>query len=272
MDARHFVHFFLASLIIFNTQAENTYKPNKTLELINRNALMNGLNSWAINTLKGSVPTPTAPEDYQKLAQVIQLELGMTTPIIVHEFDPIEIQIIDMFFGFTPEISSAPGLIKINRKKLEQQSAAYIFFAFYSELFKLQHNEFATNMAVSYTVWPLAAFGSYRFLQAHSAYCKQHWMMAGFTAAAIAAAVTNCIGYFNQNRLYHEADRFAAHALGCHNCLEEVIATRESWSEKERASRYRWGKFVPISELRAIAQELKRNELVCEDHKQMHEQ
>lgn len=269
MDAKRFIFFFLVSLVSVNVNATSTYRPNKILELTNRNWLTNnttdfltGLNHEQVKSLV------SAPREYQELVKTIKDELAITQEIAVCEMDPIVANFLTSLFGFTPEITRRSGALMLNIEKLDQQSNAERKYAFYRELFKVQHNEFAVATLIGFAVWPLSAVISYRLLRNHWSFAARHGIITGFTAGALGAVIINLVARPHQKCLAHEADRFAAHALKCHHCLEEVIAAHEHWSAEERKGRDKWEIYVSTAELQSIAQELKEKNLVCDEHNQ----
>lgn len=268
MNTKRFVLFFLMSLVSVNINATSTYQTNKILELTSRNPLTNNTTDFLTGMYHDQTKNLiSAPREYQELVKTLKDELAITQEIAVCEMDPIVAQLFKSMFGFTPEITRRSGLLMLNIEKLDQQSNAERKYALYRELFKQQHNEFAVAALTAFTVLPLSGFISYRLLRNHWSFAARHGIITGFAAAALGTLITNLVARPHQKCLAHEADRFAAHALNCHHCLEEVIAAHERWSAEERKGRDKWGIYVSTSELQAIAQKLKEKNLVCETHK-----
>ena len=252
-----------------------TYQPNTLIAAINKNRFAQWLTKKQAPIFAQIAQTPAAQE-YQQLAQEAQEVFKIKETLQIRNAPETLIQMIKKTTGFTFSGLYMPGTIFINEKKLDKTTYGAKRFALYHEMahacYYDQANAFLLSSCVSMPTFVISWFALNKLFQHYNV----HAFGTGFIGKLVLSLFpSNIAGSIATNSYLpyceRRADLCAAHAMHCHECINDVVKRRAHWKQAKKTLCKKHG-YLTVQELETIAQEYRETNCLCTYHAKQQDQ
>lgn len=267
MDAKRFILSFLMVLVSVNIDATSTYQPNRLIASINKNALVNRIDSWQHNLFQLAFKNAKNVDAlYAQFVQDAQKAYGCDQELTIKVMPDEMLKGTKDTLGFTPAACALPSTILINVQKLDKHPYGVRRFAIFHEMAHVYHHDFTCEAIASVLLLPPLAIICHH-LGSKISYGKNHnkllWATSIYAGSFLSSILTATYAHYYE----HRADLCAAYTCNCSQCMHELAEYRAQQSVQEQAIIKKNG-YLSANEAEKIAQELKEKNCLCTYHRE----